>query len=135
MRRRHFLGMPAAVRLIRMRYPNLVENVMPQIAPVELAAILSRKQAAAETGLSPDKIGVFFITPCPAKVTGARYPIGGMPRVIDGAFSMTAIYKKIVGVINETEEPEALSSSGIMGIGWAVTGGESAALKRYAPRG
>ncbi|NLG53551.1 MAG: 4Fe-4S binding protein [Clostridiales bacterium] len=119
---------PAAVRLIRMRYPNLVENVMPQIAPVELAAILSRKQAAAETGLSPDKIGVFFITPCPAKVTGARYPIGGMPRVIDGAFSMTAIYKKIVGVINETEEPEALSSSGIMGIGWAVTGGESAAL-------
>lgn len=118
---------PAVVRLIRMRYPNLIENVEPRLAPVELAAFLSREQAISQTGLPPEKIGVFFITPCPAKVTAARYPIGGMPRMIDGAISMTEIYKKIVGVMDE-DDGQHLSDSGIIGIGWAVSGGESAAL-------
>ncbi len=119
---------PAVVRLIQVRFPNLCENVLPVIAPVELAAILARKKAMAQTGLSAEEIGIFFISPCPAKVTNAFSPIGLSQKVIDGCISATEIYKKIVNYMNKLENPPSLISSGIVGISWAGSGGESSAL-------
>ena len=59
------------MRLIGIRFPKLIPNVAPTIAPVELAAILARREAVKETGLPPEKIGVFAIVPCSAQVTAA----------------------------------------------------------------
>ena len=67
---------PAVVRLIKVRFPSLIDNILPILAPVELAAILARHEAVKETGLPPEKIGIFFITPCAAKVTNIKNPIG-----------------------------------------------------------
>lgn len=63
---------PAVVRLIRLRFPDLIPNIAEQAQPVELAAATARKEAVEKTGLKPDEIGVFFITPCAAKVTTAH---------------------------------------------------------------
>ena len=60
---------PAVVRLIRVRFPNLIENVVDLNAPMEEAARLARIKAREETGLPDEDIGVFFITPCTAKIT------------------------------------------------------------------
>ncbi len=98
------------------------------IAPVELAAMRAREEAVKKSGLSPEEIGVFFITPCPAKVTADRYPLFLEERVIDGTFSMADIYKRVLGPMKKVKEPRQLSKSGIMGIGWARVGGESSAL-------
>ncbi|MBE6903918.1 MAG: 4Fe-4S dicluster domain-containing protein [Ruminococcaceae bacterium] len=119
---------PAVVRLIQVRFPHLCENVLPIIAPVELAAILARKKAMEEKGFKEDEIGIFFISPCPAKVTNAFSPIGFSYNVIDGAISATEVYKKIVNHMNKLQNPPSLISSGIVGISWAGSGGESAAL-------
>jgi iron only hydrogenase large subunit-like protein len=119
---------PAAVRLICMRFPKLIPNLLNMIAPVELAAILAREEAVKKTGIKPDRIGVFFISPCPAKVTAGRYPLLLDQRVIDGSLSMSDIYKRILGPMKKVTEPQALSQSGIIGIGWARAGGESSAL-------
>ncbi len=116
---------PAAVRLIRLRFPELIPNIAEQVQPVELAAIAARKEAVEKTGLKPEEIGVFFITPCPAKVTTAHESEG----ILDGAISMTEVYKRLLPAMKSLEgEPEQLSSSGIVGIGWARSGGEAAAL-------
>jgi hypothetical protein len=98
------------------------------IAPVELAAIRAREEAVDKTKFAPDEIGVFFISPCPAKVTADRYPLFLEERVIDGTFSMAEIYKKILGPMRKVDDPPQLSKSGIMGIGWARAGGEASAL-------
>lgn len=119
---------PAVVRLIQKRYPELVPHVLPILAPVELAAIEAKKEAAAKTGLSEDKIGAFFISPCPAKVTSARSPAGLSRPVIDGVLSMSEVYIKLLGVMKQDGDPKKLSESGLIGIGWAGSGGESAAL-------
>ena len=44
---------PAVTRLIRVRFPSLIEHVLPFNAPVEVAARLAKKEAARQTGLPP----------------------------------------------------------------------------------
>lgn len=119
---------PACVRLICQRFPKLIPNISPLLPPVELAAMRAREEAAEKTGLSSDRIGVFFITPCPAKMTAAHHPIGIPARVMDGAISMRDIYKRLLPVMKKEPEPPQLSTSGLMGIGWSACGGEGAAL-------
>src|SRR5699024_5196668 len=60
---------PSVVRLIRVRFPNLIDLLLPLKTPMDLAASLARKRAAENTGLNADEIGIIFISPCPAKVT------------------------------------------------------------------
>ena len=118
---------PAVVRLIRTRFPRLIGNLSRYIAPMEIAAIHAREEAMDKSGLSHDQIGIFFITPCPAKVTAIRAPGHLHKTVIDGAFAMTDIYKKLLGNM-QRDNPPNLSQSGMTGVGWAISGGESAAL-------
>jgi len=118
---------PAAVRLICSRFPKLIGNLARHLAPMEIAAIRARKEARAETGLQDKDIGIFFITPCPAKVTGIHAPGHLHKPIIDGALSMTEVYKKLLGCMGR-EDAEKIAQSGIMGVGWAASGGESAAL-------
>jgi iron only hydrogenase large subunit-like protein len=119
---------PTVVRLISMRFPKLLPNIITLIAPFEVAAMNARREAALRTGLSADKIGVFFITPCPAKVTAGRYPLLMEKPVVDGVISMAEVYKKILLAMKKIKNPPQLSQSGAMGIGWAHSGGESSAL-------
>ena len=65
---------PTIMRLIRMRFPKLIPNIAATVTPVELAAILARREAEAETGLPPEEIGVFSIVPCSSQVTAAHSP-------------------------------------------------------------
>ena len=119
---------PAVLRLIRMRFPKLMEHVSNAVMPMELAAILARREAEAETGLSPEEIGVFAIVPCSSKVTAARESEGLSRPVLDGAFSIKDVYLRLLGPMREVEEdPPALSSAGIIGLGWGASGGECAA--------
>lgn len=119
---------PAVVRLITIRFPHLCKNVLPVLAPVELAAKMAREKAMKEQKLSSEDIGIFFISPCPAKVTSIKNPIGFSEKFLDGAISATDVYKKIINYMNKLENPPALVNSGIVGLSWAGSGGESAAL-------
>lgn len=120
---------PSVTRLIRVRFPNLIEHMLPIVPPVELAASLAREQAIKDTGLSGEKIGVIFISPCPAKVTAVRAPIGIQNSNIDAVLAMKEVYPKLLKymkrVVGHTMD---LSISGKIGIGWGSTGGEAGGL-------
>ena len=121
---------PAVVRIIRLRFPQLVEHVLPLLAPVHLAARMAKERAAEKTGLSFAEIGVFFISPCPAKITDVRRPIGVQTRWVDGALSMADIYPRLLECMNKIKTPKVLAQSGIIGVSWANSGGEASALIR-----
>lgn len=116
---------PAVVKLISIRFPGLVDSVMNVIAPVELAAIAARKNIMEKTGLAEHEIGVFFVSPCPAKITAAKNPIGLDAPVIDGSFSMAEVYRAILPKFDKISKPKKLLSSGWRGVGWASSGGEA----------
>lgn len=126
---------PAILRLIRVRFPQLLENVLPLHAPVEVAARIARKQAMHETGFSSEDIGVVFITPCPAKVTATKMPLGSERSEIDLAVSVSEIYPLLAEAMKKIPDDrvEELCTTGRMGVGWGRSGGEAAATlhERY----
>ncbi|MDD2361799.1 MAG: [Fe-Fe] hydrogenase large subunit C-terminal domain-containing protein [Oscillospiraceae bacterium] len=119
---------PAVVRLIRVRFPDLCDHVLPLASPMEVAAGLAREAAIKKTGLSSDKIGIFFISPCAAKVTDVRVPIGIEKSNVDGVLSISDIYPRLVGYMNKLEQVEPIANTGIIGVGWSSIGGEAAGL-------
>ncbi len=120
---------PAVLRLIRVRFPGLLQNVLPLHPPVEVAARLAKKQAADYTGLPPDQIGAVFISPCPAKVTAVKMPLGTAKSAIDRVVAISEVYPLLVTQMNglEAEVTQELTDSGRMGMGWGASGGEAAA--------
>lgn len=119
---------PAIVRLIQIRFPDLCRHVLPVKAPMEVAAALARQRAMAQTGLAPTDIGVFFISPCPAKVTDVRFPIGNAYSQVDAVLSIADIYPKLVQEMNHLDQVKPLSQCGLIGTSWSFIGGEAAGL-------
>lgn len=122
---------PAVLRMIQVRFPQLIPNILPLHQPSELAARLAKAQAAAETGLPPEQIGVAFLTPCPAKVTAARSPLGAGYSAIDLSIGINQIYPPLLAAMNSLVEEGAplteLSYTGRLGMGWGKRGGEATA--------
>lgn len=119
---------PAVARLIRVRYPDLIDHVLPLVAPVELAARMAKRQAMEKTGLPAEKIGCIFLSPCPAKVTAIRDPMGTSKSQVDAAVAVKEVYPRLLGLMKKRQAADNLATAGRIGIGWAESGGESAGL-------
>ena len=120
---------PAVVRLISVRFPSLIDNVLPIMPPIELAARIAKTEAKKKhPDLSDEDICVLFISPCPAKVSYVRNPIGVERSAVDGVLAMRELYFKLVSEMNKIDNPTIASQSGIIGMSWAGGGGESSAL-------
>ncbi|MBQ0098510.1 MAG: 4Fe-4S binding protein [Oscillospiraceae bacterium] len=119
---------PAVVRLIKIRFPELCDNVMPLLAPMEVAARIARKEVKDKTGASDEDIGVFFITPCAAKYTEILSPSVGSKSACNGAIAISHIYPELTSAMEHLKVIEPLSNSGLIGVGWSISGGESAAM-------
>jgi hypothetical protein len=115
---------PTVVRIITARFPSLIDNLLPYRAPMELAARWAKQNAMKKTGLSEDKIGCVFISPCPAKATSMKNPLGDAKSYVDAVVSIAEVYPKLQNAIKQIGEPEKLARSGPIGIGWAMSGGE-----------
>ena len=119
---------PAVVKLIATKYPDLLVNVLPLISPMNLAAKLARKIAVENTSYSADEIGVFFISPCAAKATCTKYPLGLPESLIDGVFSFKDMYRSVLGILKQKDSSKKLSMAGFSGVCWAKSGGEVVSL-------
>lgn len=115
---------PAVVRLIQVRFPSLVAQIVPVEAPMEVAARMARSRLPRGV----KRPGMFFISPCPAKITAATQPVGCERSGVDGVLSMGAVYAELVRVLPElTDAPRGFEASGL-GYGWGRAGGEALAL-------
>ena len=123
---------PTIVKLIYTSFTGLIDHLLPIQPPVEIAAALAREQAMKETGLPSEKIGIFFISPCPAKVSACREPIGVKKTEVDVTLAIKDVYLKLVPhmteVAEEIDDLEDIALAGRIGIGWGLSGGEAAGL-------
>lgn len=119
---------PAIVRLIQVRFPSLVDHLVRVKPPSDIAAIYYRRQMEAE-GIDPGNIGIFYVTPCAAKIASIKSPLGEESSAVDGVINMEYLYNKLLHLIanNEFENEgqsltQKITSKGIL---WSLTGGES----------
>ena len=115
---------PVVVRLIQSRFPSLTDQIIPLISPMELSARIVKEKLKKKKG----KCGVFFISPCAAKVTAVKSPRGFHESFVDGVFSIKEIYKPLKQAAADLKEEEDLSQASFVGISWARTDGEGSAV-------
>ena len=120
---------PVVIRLIGLRFPSLTDNIIHMLPPMEIAAMLARKKAKREhPELSDEEIGVCFISPCPAKVSYVKNGFAGYKSQVDTVVSINDIYFQLIAKMQPKADIKSLSNSGMIGIGWASTGGEATAI-------
>lgn len=120
---------PAIVRLIALRFPYLSENLLPLMPPIEYAARLARQEAlAADPNLTDEDICVLFISPCPAKISYVKNPLGVSQSAVTGALAINDFYFKIRAKRKELKDTKSLFNTGIIGLNWAGSGGEATSL-------
>ena len=118
---------PAVAELIMLKFQELADHLLPVYAPAKIAAKLAKKQAL-ERGVPEDDIGIFFISPCPAKVYSLHREEVSNEKYISGVLSQSDIYFRLVDKMNKIERPRKLGRCGYKGLGWGSSGGESNSL-------
>lgn len=116
---------PAVVQLVQVKFPSLIENLIPLAPPFEIMAKRLRK--------GQDRIsekGLYYIVPCLAKAQSAHQPLspeGGF----DGALPVRDLYNSLKTSLHqkgEEGEPHSLGPPSILGMEWAFPCGASQAL-------
>lgn len=120
---------PVIVRLIGLRFPSLNDNILHMLPPMEVAARLARERAkCSHPELRDEDIGVCFITPCPAKASYVKNGFADYKSQVDEVVSISDIYFLLISEMKQDNEIQSLSESGMIGIGWARSGGEATAI-------
>ncbi|MDR0789771.1 MAG: 4Fe-4S binding protein [Bacteroidales bacterium] len=120
---------PAVVRLIQVKFPALVNNLIATKAPVDFAAAYIRKKLLDNgENIKSEEIGLFYITPCAAKIAATKSPVGETKSSVDGVINMDFMYNKVYKEIKkkgknfETKvSANDVTSDGIM---YSLTNGE-----------
>lgn len=118
---------PAIIRLIQIRFPELLSNIASIETPIEISARLAKLEAVRKTGIPIDDIGVIFISPCTARVTSVKNPLGIEKSYIDGVLSMKDVYGEILRNVCDCEA-EVVTGSTKESLLWSITGGQGEAL-------
>jgi iron only hydrogenase large subunit-like protein/anti-sigma regulatory factor (Ser/Thr protein kinase) len=118
---------PAVVRLIQVKYPSLLKKLIPCEAPMEVAAWLVKE--SPRNSKRPAKVTAVFISPCPAKITASRQPVGRGFSLVDTQVSVMDAYRWVQQ--HREDALGALASPGTstgLGMGWGRSGGEMSSL-------
>jgi iron only hydrogenase large subunit-like protein len=117
---------PSMLRLIQVKYPDLVELVVPLDVPREVTAREIRKNLPDKLGLKPEDIGIVYIAPCPAKIVSIKQPAEKARSWFDGVFSIRDVYSVLlpqVVTIKEKFDEKVVPKDFSFNAGWATLGG------------
>lgn len=124
---------PATIRLIQVKYPELVELISPLDVPREVTAREIKTLFPVRLGLKPKDIGIVYISPCPAKIVSIRQPAEKAKSWFDDAIRVRDVYSLLLPHVvaiksrfSKTQVPKDFRFS----VGWAVLGGMTSAVKR-----
>lgn len=118
---------PAIIRLIQVKFPSLVDNIMRVNPPIDMTAMYYREKLKT-SGIPEEEIGLFYATPCAAKIAAVKSPVGETESAVTGVINIDFLYNRILKFLTlkytETEPPQTddlLTSRGIL---WSLTRGE-----------
>ncbi|TDX49028.1 [Fe-Fe] hydrogenase large subunit C-terminal domain-containing protein [Orenia marismortui] len=118
---------PAVVRLVQLLYPELLNYLAPFKSPVEVTAQKAREFIKENEKVKDEEIGIFFITPCPAKMTTVDNPLAMEKSYLDKAIAVDEIYHELIKRVEDIDGYKEIENYNIpyFGISWASNGGEA----------
>lgn len=115
---------PTVVRLLQVKYPELVDQILPVLAPREISARDAKIRKSKETGLPPERIGAVYITPCPAKIVAILEHPGMQYSNLDTAVSISDLFQTLAAAVSKVQEAEYRidAAESASGLSWAFLG-------------
>ena len=116
---------PAVVQLVQVKFPSLIENLVPIIPPYEIMASRLKKE-----GLENSIPNLYYVVPCLAKAQAAIAPLSSEGK-FTGAIPLADLYNPLKAALRSKNMANPLPASGpnySFGLQWAFPGGESKAL-------
>jgi len=117
---------PSIVRLIQVRFPSLLENIMLLKPPLYITA-RAIYESLKNKGYTDEEIGIFYVTPCASKIADIKNS-ENKDNYISGVINMNFLYNKVFAVLasakveNKSIEKQQLKDFEML---WSLTGGES----------
>ncbi len=115
---------PSIVRFLQVNFPSLLYYLSPLNAPKDILASFIRGERKNYKNL-----GIFYASPCPAKVTSVKNPQGIKESQFDYTLGSDNLYNKVLS-IRETGEGK-MYLSGNLGLSMGKKGSEKNFLKNY----
>jgi iron only hydrogenase large subunit-like protein len=123
---------PSMLRLIQVKYPDLVELIVPLDVPREVAAREVRRTLPGKLGLNAHEIGIIYIAPCSAKIVSIKQPAEKARSWFDGVVSIKDVYPvllpHVVG-LKEKFDHSQVPEDFCFHPGWASLGGITQSVK------
>jgi len=123
---------PAVIRLIQVKFPAMVDHIILLHPPLDISA-LYYKQKLIGQGVDESDIGIFYVTPCAAKIAAVKSPVGEDKSPINGVINMDFIFNKVYAGVrkgdfsqNDDSFKENLSPEATV---WSLTNGEADVMK------
>ena len=92
---------PVIVRLVQVSYPRMVDQLVQVQIPREIAGREAKRRYSEELSLSPDQVGIIYITPCQAKTISILHPAEGAGSHLDGAVGISQIYNDLLAIMRK----------------------------------
>jgi Fe-S-cluster-containing hydrogenase component 2 len=121
---------PAVVRLIQVRFPSLVDHIVLVKPPIDASALFFRRKLQ-DMGIPDNEIGLFYVTPCPAKIAAVKSPVGEEKSSVNGVINMDFLYNKVLlGIQGRAGKGtraagDTLPNLSAKSILWSLTNGET----------
>ncbi len=124
---------PAVVRLIQVKFPGMVENIIPVKTPVDLTALYCR-QLLEDKGVDRNNTGIFYVTPCAAKIAALKSACDDKDKIFNGVINMDVLYNKVYHIFKTRTGEKLSGSEGLLStsakvLEWSLTEGESANMQ------
>lgn len=118
---------PAALRLIQLQFPELLARLLPIESPLDIAAELWRKRTKSFAPIT-------LISPCPAKITLIRDPLGREPSAVQHVVSLRKVVHSLMAAGAKVTTKDSSLLSKWRFAAWATRGGESKHMSKFAGR-
>lgn len=94
---------PATQKLIQMRYPVLLPNLSLRRPPAQVVALFARAELAKQ-GIAAEKVGVYYFTPCAAKMAQIKTAGSQDNLLFQGAINMDTAYNKVRSILSSYKQ-------------------------------
>ncbi len=116
---------PAMIRLIQVRFPELIGRLIPTENPLEVAAQLWKAQ-------NPDST-LSLMVPCPAKITMVHSPLGRGKSAFSHAVSIKKVARDLLAAGAKVEN-SVFQEHNMRWLFWAMRGGEARHVEAFSEK-
>ncbi len=110
---------PVVTRLIQIKYPELIKQLLPVLPVIEVSAIQARLQAAKRFNIPMEEVAVWDICSCPAMVTYANNSDGKINYVI----SVSKVFGEVSKIVSNSKPTEKRHKATSYGVGSGIASG------------